>query len=147
MRNTVYAATLAALAIGLAGPAAAQEDENYFADLSGANEVPGPGDDNGSGIATLEWHEDSGEDGQFCYVIAIDNVGAGTAAHVHRGAEGETGDPVLTLDAPGADGGSDGCVDASAALRREIRENPAGFYFNVHTADHPAGAVRGQLGR
>ncbi|MBC2776491.1 CHRD domain-containing protein [Parasphingopyxis marina] len=144
MRNISCFAALIAAAIGLAGPAAAQEEESYFADLSGANEAPGPGDADGTGIATLEWHA---ENEQFCYVLAVENIGTATAAHVHRGAVGEAGPPVLTLDAPGADGGSDGCLDATAALRREIRENPAGFYFNVHNADHPAGAIRGQLER
>jgi hypothetical protein len=28
-----------------------------------------------------------------------------------------------------------------------IIANPAGFYFNVHTALNPGGAVRGQLSR
>jgi hypothetical protein len=33
----------------------------------------------------------------------------------------------------------------NVALINEIIANPAGFYFNVHTAANPTGAVRGQL--
>jgi hypothetical protein len=38
-------------------------------------------------------------------------------------------------------------VSASRELILEILQNPEGFYVNVHNADFPAGAVRGQLSR
>jgi hypothetical protein len=38
-------------------------------------------------------------------------------------------------------------VTASAALLNQIVANPAGYYFNVHSALHGAGVVRGQLVR
>ena len=28
---------------------------------------------------------------------------------------------------------------------KDIRQNPEGYYFNVHNGDFPGGAVRGQL--
>ena len=54
------------------------------------------------------------------------------------------GPPVVTLDVPD-DNDSDDCDEVPEALRDEIRNNPAGFYVNVHTADYPDGAIRGQL--
>ncbi len=140
MRSTALVLLGAFATAGLGAPALAQE--SYSADLSGAAEVPGPGDPDGAGIATLDWDS---EDEQLCYAIAVDDIDPATAAHVHRGAAGVAGPPVITLDTPDADGGSDGCVSITSTLRREIRANPAGFYVNVHTGPHPAGAVRGQL--
>jgi hypothetical protein len=36
-------------------------------------------------------------------------------------------------------------VLVDAALYDEIASSPSSFYVNVHTSDHPNGAVRGQL--
>jgi len=33
------------------------------------------------------------------------------------------------------------------ALIKQIRDEPKGFYLNIHTAEFPGGAVRGQLFR
>lgn len=137
---------LFALLAALPATALSAQSESYIADLTGAAEVPGPGAPGGTGLATLDWrdHEDSLH---YCYAISVENIGQATAAHLHRGAAGVAGPPVITFDTPGPRGGSDGCVDVSPQLRREIRADPGGFYVNVHTADHPGGAVRGQLER
>ena len=68
-----------------------------------------------------------------------------TAAHIHRGAAGVNGPPVVNLDAPDNDGDEDDCDRIGDALADEIQANPAGFYVNVHTAAFPDGAIRGQL--
>lgn len=141
MKNAVVVLG-AACALGLAGPALAQE--SYSADLTGAAEVPGPGDPDGAGIATFDWDD---EQEQLCYALSIDDIDPATAAHIHRGAAGEAGPPVVTLGTPDAAGGADGCMEIESALRREIRNNPGGFYVNIHNEEFPAGAVRGQLER
>lgn len=54
---------------------------------------------------------------------------------------------VVALAAP-TGGSSSGCVsDVDRDLARAIIVNPDDYYVNVHNAEFPAGAVRGQLAR
>jgi len=114
--------------------------DQFRAQLSGANE-PGGGDPDGAGLARVEINDTTNT---ICTDLEIRQINAVTAAHIHRGAAGVNGPPVVTLDAPD-DNDSDDCDEASDALVDEIRNNPGGFYVNVHTADYPNGAIRGQL--
>lgn len=130
-----------------AGPLAwahAQGGGRHFnVPLSGAAEVPGPGDPSGSGTATLRL--DVGRS-QICYELKVANVPLpATGAHIHRGLATESGGVVVLLTAPAANGRSNGCAPVTHELAQEILANPAQFYVNVHTSDRPAGALRGQL--
>ena len=138
------AALMAATALALAGCETVAEtiDETYSATLSGSQEVPGPGDADGSANAEVTIVDAVDN---VCYEINdVRGISPATAAHIHRGANGVAGPPVVTLQAP-TDGESQGCVKAPEAIADEIEANPAGFYVNVHTADYPNGAIRGQL--
>ncbi len=42
---------------------------------------------------------------------------------------------------------SEGCVKVDRALALEILKRPADYYVNVHNAEFPGGAVRGQLAK
>jgi len=84
---------------------------------------------------------------QVCYRLTAKDVTLPTtAAHIHKGAAGTNGPVVVPFNAPGADGTSTGCTTADAALVADILANRAGYYVNVHTKEHPAGAIRSQLG-
>lgn len=137
----------AALALGasltLAGCATVAEavEPTFHASLTGAQEVP-PADPDGSGSAEISIVDATDN---VCFELHAHGIAPATMAHIHRGAAGVSGPPVVTLQAPDADGESKGCVAAPGALADEIKANPAAFYVNIHTAEYPNGAIRGQL--
>jgi hypothetical protein len=111
--------------------------------LTGAAEVPGPGDPDGAGTASIRLRVGQG---QVCHMITASNITLpAMAAHIHVAAAGVAGPVVVTLITPDVDGSVQGCVAAPRALIKQILMNPAGYYVNVHTSDYPAGAIRGQL--
>jgi CHRD domain len=106
--------------------------------------LKGTSEPNATGTAVLRLRKDAG---LVCYRLHAEKVTLPTvAAHIHRGAAGVDGPVVVPFTAPAGDGNSSGCATAAAALIDEIAANPAGFYVNVHTKEHPAGAIRAQLG-
>ena len=109
-----------------------------------ALDLKGTSEPNAKGTAVLRLRQDAG---LVCYRLHAENVTLPTiAAHIHRGGAGVNGPVVVPFTAPGADGNSSGCATAEASLIGEIIGNPAGFYVNVHTTEHPGGAIRAQLG-
>lgn len=82
--------------------------------------------------------------GTACFIMNVSGLSQVTAAHIHTGGAGETGSPVLPLEAP-TEGASGGCQPVAADLAQALLGNPAGYYVNVHTAAAPGGAIRGQL--
>ena len=107
-------------------------------------DLKGTSEPNAKGTAVLRIRKDAG---LICYRLHVESVTLPTtAAHIHRGAAGTNGPVVVPCTAPGANGNSSGCATASATLIDEILGNLPGFYVNVHTTEHPAGAIRSQLG-
>ena len=128
----------AVLMAGLALPLAAQaKPVKLGATLSGANQPEG-GDTDGAGTFEVEIDADAGD---FCYTVTSTKIAAPTAAHIHTGAAGANGAPVVTIDPKG----NDDCLAVEPDVLKPIVANPAGFYVNLHTADFPGGAIRGQL--
>ena len=133
-------------ALALAGCETLDEEVNevignrFHATLTGASEVP-PGDPDGTGMARITVNDAAN---QVCADLEVRNIGNVTAAHIHQGRPGENGPPVITLDPPD-DNDSDDCDTVSDALVDHIRRAPGDFYVNVHTAEYPNGAVRGQI--
>ena len=109
--------------------------------LSGKAEVPGPGDPDASGRATVVVEPGRS---QLCYRIEVQRVSGVDGTSPHEGAAGEQGGVVLGLD-PAVGGSVDGCVTAEPALLERVDRSPGSFYLNVRSEEHPDGAVRGQL--
>jgi hypothetical protein len=144
MRTLVRSTVIMALAL-LTGlhVAAAQEMGKATATLTGAAEVPGPGDPKGSGTVQLTLNPDTGE---VCYELNVANIEEATAAHIHAGAMGQEGQVEVPLEAPKT-GALKGCTRADAPVIIAIMQKPDGYYVNVHNAAFPKGAVLGQLSK
>lgn len=128
------------------GPAA------YFAaSLVGRNEVPvagkpAVGDPDGRAVELLRV-----QGNQVSFALTWKGIGAPTEAHVHLGAKGVNGAVEIALFGSALPGSVDsvtGTVTVTdRALLDSLREDPGAFYANVHTAQFPGGALRGQLHR
>jgi hypothetical protein len=111
--------------------------------VSFAIDLKGSTEPNAKGTAVVRVRTDAG---MVCYRLHAENITLpAVAAHIHRGASTASGPVVVPFQAPAANGESDGCATAQAAIIDEILANPANFYVNVHTQEHPAGAMRAQL--
>jgi hypothetical protein len=80
-----------------------------------------------------------------------------TIAHIHRGVAGVNGNIVVNtgltsgeviLSASGTGSFTKNGVNINPiSLAQEIMDNPAGFYFNIHSNGNPGGVIRAQLVR
>jgi hypothetical protein len=120
---------------------------NLRAYLLGRKEIPGPGDADGSGTALVR-----AKGTEVCFVLAWRNIGPPVAAHIHAGAKDVAGPIVVNFlhDISGSLSATisavDGCAhDVDRKLVKAIKADPHAYYVNIHTADFPAGAIRGQL--
>ena len=137
-------AAFAASAALIAGAAtAADGGRKLQTNLTGAAEIPGPGDPDGTGTAQITVNPGQK---QVCYKLRVSNIAPATAAHIHEAAPTAAGPVVVTLGAP-TSGTSSGCVTVTRALALEILKDPSDYYVNVHNAAFPAGAARGQLAK
>lgn len=138
-------AALGAGGLVVTSPALAQDNMAYIGtSLFGEQEVghDGAGEDaSGDFSAELDLAK-----GRMCYMLEVDGLDTFAAAHIHEGAVGKEGPPVVSLQLLGDDG-NDVCVDVDAELLKTIARNGTRYYVNVHTEAYPQGAIRGQLGQ
>ncbi|HWA63450.1 MAG TPA: CHRD domain-containing protein [Caulobacteraceae bacterium] len=131
---------LATAAVALLAAAGARAETLTFgAALNGASEVP-PNDSKGTGqvTATLDTATKA-----FTYKATYSGTtGPGVAAHFHGpAAAGANAPPVVMVATPASP------ISGTATLTdAQIADLKAGkWYFNVHTAAHAGGEIRGQL--
>jgi hypothetical protein len=146
LRIGVLALVMSLAALALPGAVLA-DGTKLSTDMSGAEEAPGPGDPDATGMAFISLNQGTGT---VCYDLSWANIdGTVVAAHIHRGPAGVAGPVVVPLfvgQSFAGTGSDSGCVTADRALIKDIRKNPTAYYVNVHSSVFPAGAIRGQLG-
>ena len=134
-----------------------------IAGLSPFNEVPvvTNAERSGSGLAQITLHLTRNAAGAITaatadFEVALTDFPAGTTltgAHIHPGAAGTTGSVIVST---GINSGEIVLTNGSASFTRNgvtvtptvaqnILNNPAGFYFNVHSTLNAPGIARGQL--
>ena len=160
---------LSVLAVGCGSTSPAQPTHGttttstFTVPLSPANEVPPitNADQGAAGTATIALtvlRSDAGDitSATANIQIAVTGFPAGTVvtdAHVHNAPAGASGGVFVNA---GLTSGELALVNGSGSVTKNginvpadkaaaILNNPAGHYFNVHTALNPDGAIRGQL--
>ena len=129
-------ALLAAITLAVSGGAALAKDVKVT--LSGSEETP-PVTTTATGSGVIKFGSDKSVTGSI-KTTGID----GTVAHIHVGAPGQSGPPIITLEKT-ADGVWS--VPAGSKLTDEqyASFNAGNLYVNVHSAEHKPGEIRAQL--
>jgi len=115
----------------------------------------------GSGAATMDFNITRDASGTITtatvnFTATMSGFPASTVvniAHIHTGAAGVSGGILISTTVnPGEVTLTNGAgtftrvaVGVKTTDMQAILDNPAGFYFNVHTAANPGGVMRGQL--
>jgi len=165
------AAVAIVLAIGSVGCGSSTSPSNtpptkptFTADLRTSNEVPPitGAEASGSGNATVTFDVTKDAAGNITagtatFVVNLTGFPAGTPfniAHIHQAGAGTNGAVVFstTLVAGEVSANSAGSatftkagIAGDPAIMQAVINNPAGFYFNVHSTLNPGGVARGQL--
>jgi hypothetical protein len=140
MKTSLFLGTVMMFgAIGAPLSAAQAETVTLVATLNGASEPDG-GDPDGAGTFSVEIDAGAGD---FCYTVTSTGIAAPTMAHIHSGGVGVNGAPVITIDPKG----TDMCIAVEPDVLKPIVATPDAFYVNIHNAEFPGGAIRGQLAK
>ena len=140
MKKLVALIVVVAVAVWAAAALAASQSTVWTAALSSGQEVP------------KQVVKDAAAHGQFKGTLTGSKLtwkltfskltGPATAAHIHLGAMGKSGNVIVPLCGPCKSGVS-GTATITAALKADFKKHL--LYVNVHTAKNPNGEIRGQL--
>jgi hypothetical protein len=148
-RWIVLLAALASAAL-VALPATAAKKKptpeyDLLAPLIGSEERPNAGDPDGFGAADFRI-----KGNKVCFRIVAEGIAEVTAAHIHKAPRGEPGPVEVDLFTFKRANQTlppriTGCSKTTTAIAKAIAKRPQNYYVNVHNADFPGGALRGQL--
>ena len=149
-RRLVLLVALTTVALALAPTATAGTGGRPLSTtMTGAEEVPGPGDADATGSVDLRLNQGQR---RICFDIEWANVdGTVIAGHIHVAPAGVAGPIVVPLFSGSFAGTaelSDCLHGIDRGLIKAIRQDPSSYYVNVHsTPGFEAGAIRGQLSK
>jgi CHRD domain len=144
LRKTLsFTGVVALAAVWLPTLPAQAAPESLGAVASASQEGTAPAASDLGAVGVVDFKID-GVSGDVCVSSTISGLsGAIANAHIHTGGAGVTGPVFVGL--PFTSSSVVGCVTATPAQAQAILASPNNFYFNVHTAASPGGALRGQL--
>lgn len=146
-------------------PSSSPTQAIFLAVLEPGNEVPPVTNADASGRGTVRVTLDLTRDGSgtitagtASFFVTLAGFPANTqltGAHIHPGAAGVNGGVVVNTGLNAQTSGNPlgsgsgqftfGPINVTPTVAQQLIDNPAGFYFNVHTTVNTGGAVRGQL--
>jgi CHRD domain len=168
-RLSVLAVALGLFAVGCSSSTSpsstAPTNPTFTAQLSPANEIPPIGNAEsvvtGNASITMVTSKDAAGNvtaATATFVVNLTNLPAGSTvniAHIHECASSCSGSIVVSTGLSagevtvtnGVASFTKSNVTVDPAVAQRILNNPAGFYFNVHSTLNPGGFARGQLNR
>jgi len=137
-QNAVRAAFASVAAMTLLLSAGAASAKDVKVKLTGAEETP-PVTTSATGAGKISIAKDHTVKGSV-KTTGIEAV----AAHIHVGAPGQAGPPIITLTK--GDGGTWKVPDGAKLTDEQFASFTSGnLYVNVHSAEHKSGEIRAQL--
>ncbi|RBP04553.1 CHRD domain-containing protein [Roseiarcus fermentans] len=140
MRASHIAAALAAATLGLSIAAANAETMTFKAVLSGPAETP-PTDSKGTGTLTATY--DTATRTLAWTVDYSGLTGPAIAAHFHGPAPAGKPAPIEVAQKPPLASPMKGSAVLTAEQAKDLTDGM--LYFNIHTAEHKPGEIRGQV--
>ncbi len=130
----------------LLGSASFGAQGTFIVQMTGPQEVPGPGDPDGTGSGTISLNDVSGV---ISWNFTYANIDPPTLMHIHTGASGVQGGILINLGVT-TTGGLGTLINSTThgnlAQVTSVLNNPLGFYVNIHNGPFGGGAIRGQIG-
>ncbi len=115
---------------------------SFTVQLTGAQQVP-PVQTSGTGTANITYDPSTQK---VTWNITYSGLSsAATMAHFHDGAAGKNGPVVIWLSKRGAPAASPITGEATLTAAQAQQFLAGDWYINVHSQDHPAGEIRGQV--
>jgi len=150
--HLILSFTASATLIGAAVAAPVTEGGRKFTvEMSGQQEVNadhptgGAGDPDGTGTADVIVNV--GQQ-RICWDITVHNIADPMRAHIHHAPALQNGAIVVPFfEATNVDLNDCTTTLLDRDLLKDIIQHPQDYYVNVHNADFPGGAIRGQMSK